>query len=183
MSEVKKPTHGFTKHGQAVHARTQDHLPEATRYQRFNKRVAIWITKNAGSMTAFWLFWVLCCLILPSVLYAMGDISVKEYVPAFATTFGFNLLGTWFLTTCLELVLMPAIMVGQNIQSAAADVRSTKQFEDTEEVRVDMKTTLDRLDVDTAGGLKDVIDRFDALEALVKSALASLQNGAKPTEP
>jgi hypothetical protein len=77
---------------------------------------------------------------------------------------------------------MPAIMVGQNIQSAAADVRSTKQFEDTEEVRVDMKTTLDRLDVDTAGGLKDVIDRFDALEALVKSALASLQNGAKPTE-
>jgi len=77
---------------------------------------------------------------------------------------------------------MPAIMVGQNIQSAAADVRSAKQFEDTEDVKADMKTTLDRLDVETAGGLKIVMDRFDALETLVKSALEGMQPDTKTAE-
>jgi hypothetical protein len=73
-------------------------------------------------------------------------------------------------------------MVGQNLQNEAADARSAKQFEDTEDVRNDMKTALDRLDVATAGGLKDVTDRFDALEALVKSALERLQPGTKAAE-
>jgi uncharacterized membrane protein len=182
MTDVKPPTHGFTKHGQAVHGRTQDHLPEATRYQRFNKKVAIWITKNAGSMSFFWVCWLLCFTILPSVLYSMGLIPKHEIIPAFFLTFGFELLMTWFASTVLELVLMPAIMVGQNIQSAAADVRSTKQFEDTEDVKADMKTALDRLDIETAGGLKAVIDRFDALDVLVKSVLESVQTGTKKAE-
>lgn len=61
--------------------------------------------------------------------------------------------------------------MGQNIQSAASDVRATKQFEDTEDVRTDMKTTLDRLDLETAGDLTAVFDRFDELEKLVKASL------------
>jgi hypothetical protein len=69
---------------------------------------------------------------------------------------------------------MPAIMVGQNIQSAASDARSAKQFEDTEDVKDDMKTALDLLNTKTAGGLKDVMDRLAALEDLVKSTLKSV---------
>jgi uncharacterized membrane protein len=178
MTSTRKPTHGYTKNGQAVHARTQDHLPDDTAYNRFNKKVAIWITKNAGSMTFFWFCWLLCLTILPSCLVIAGYMHMK----AFFVTFDFELLVTWFASTVLELVLMPAIMVGQNIQSAAADVRSAKQFEDTEDVRTDMKTALDRLDVSTAGGLKDVIDRIDALEALVKSTLAGTMPGPRASE-
>lgn len=89
---------------------------------------------------------------------------------------------TWLLSTCFQLTLLPALMVGQNLQNEAADARSAKQFEDTEDVRNDMKTALDRLEVATAGGLKDVIDRFDALEALVKSALERLQPSTKAAE-
>ena len=59
---------------------------------------------------------------------------------------------------------------------------SAKQFEDTEDVRGDMKTALDRLDVQTAGGLKGVTDRFDALEALVESAIATVKSGPKTTQ-
>ena len=44
-----------------------------------------------------------------------------------------------------------------------------------------MKTALDRLDVQTAGGLKGVTDRFDALEALVESAIATVKSGPKTT--
>ncbi len=80
---------------------------------------------------------------------------------------------TWLFSTFLQLVLLPAIVVGQNLQSAASDARSAKQFEDTEDVRSDIKTALDRLNCETAGGLRDVLDRIDALEVLVGSAMAS----------
>ena len=165
IDKKRKPTHGFTKQGLAVHAKTHDHLPDNTAYQRFNKKIAIWITRNAGSMTFFWICWLICFTILPSVLYSMGVIPKHEIIPAFFLTFGFELLMTWFASTVLELVLMPAIMVGQNIQSAAADARAAKQFEDTEEVRNDMKTALDRLDSTTEGGIKILLDHIMALEA------------------
>jgi hypothetical protein len=55
MTEVKNPTHGFTKHGLAVHAKIMDHMRDDTAYQRFNKKVALALTKNVGTMTAFWI--------------------------------------------------------------------------------------------------------------------------------
>ena len=44
------------------------------------------------------------------------------------------------------------------MQSVASDIRSQHTYEDT-------LLILDRLDVHTAGGLKDLADRIDALEA------------------
>ncbi len=149
-----KPHFGHTRHGLAVHLRTHDHLPDATRYQRFNKACAIWITKNVGSMTAFWVFTVLAAFVAPSCLYAAWYIHWKTFL----TTFGFELLATLILSTWLELALMPAIMVGQNIQSAASDARAAKQFEDVEELRTAVATALDLLDTRTQGGLKDILD-------------------------
>jgi len=127
--------------------RTIDHHPADTAYQRFNKWCAIWITKNVGSMTCFWLFTVLCAFVTPSCLYAAGYIHFK----AFFTTFGFELLATLVLSTWLELALMPAIMVGQNLQSAAADARAEQEYKDTEVI-------VDRLDTHTQGGLTEVLD-------------------------
>jgi hypothetical protein len=60
-----------------------------------------------------------------------------------------------------SLVLLSVIMVGQNVQSVASDVRSQHTYDDTLEI-------LDRLDIHTEGGLKDLADRIDQLEALVK---------------
>ncbi len=182
MNVVRKPTHGFTKHGQAVHGRTADHLRDDTAYQRMNKKVAIFLTKNVGTMTCFWLFCVLSLTCLPSVLYAMNVIHKHSLFPAFMLTFGFELLMTWFISTTIQVILLPAIMVGQNIQSEASDVRSAKQFEDTEDVRSDMKTALDRLDINTAGGLKAVLDGIGALDASLKSTLEKVQVGPKTTE-
>jgi hypothetical protein len=54
-------------------------------------------------------------------------------------------------------VLLPALMVGQNLQSATADARAAKTFEDTEKI-------LDRLDTHTAGGLRDVLAAIEALK-------------------
>jgi hypothetical protein len=183
MTDVNKPAHGFTKHGYAVYARTMDHLPDRSRYQRFNKKIALLLTNKVGTMTCFWVFCFLTLFILPSVLYSMGLISKDALGIAFVTSFGFELLLTWAFSTFLQLVLLPAIMVGQNLQNAAGDARAAKQFEDTEAIKNDMDTALDRLDCDTEGGLKYILDRFDALEALVTSAVNNMPPGAATTTP
>lgn len=166
-----RPHFGFTRHhGFAVHARTLDHLapkPDDSAYQRFNKRLALILVKNVGTMTCFWVFWAMGLCILPSVLYAMGDL--KHFGPlGFMLTFGFELLGTWLISTCFQAVLLPGLMVGQNLQNEAADARAAKQFEDTEMIA-------DRLDLDTAGGLADVM----AAIGQIREQVAALQGGGQ----
>jgi hypothetical protein len=150
---ASRPPHwGFTRRGLAVHARVIDHHPDGTAYQRFNKRVATLLTDNVGTMTCFWCFCLLCLLVLPAVL-------PPGYFPAFMqamTSFRYELLMTWLLSTCFQLTLLPALMVGQNLQNAAADVRSAKTFEDTEQIA-------DRLDMSTRGGLADLYEKLKEL--------------------
>ena len=54
-----------------------------TRYARFNKTVAVWLTKNVGTMTCFWIFWLACFTILPSCLHEMGVVPAQWILPAF----------------------------------------------------------------------------------------------------
>ena len=67
----------------------------------------------------------------------------------------------WIAQTFLQLVLLSVIMVGQNVQSVASDVRSQHTYDDTVQI-------LDRLDIHTPGGLKDLADRIDDLETAMK---------------
>ncbi len=66
----------------------------------------------------------------------------------------------WIAQTFLQLVLLSVIMVGQNVESVASDIRSQHTYEDTLKI-------LDRLDIHTAGGIKDIADRLDRLEAKI----------------
>ena len=127
------PQHGYTKHGHAVHGKTKDHLPSATRYQRFNKSAAVWITDKVGTMTCTWIFCVLALLSLPAVL-TTASIIPAHALPSVVTRASTIALISWIAQTFLQLVLLPAIMVGQNVQSEAADARAAKTFEDVETV-------------------------------------------------
>jgi hypothetical protein len=63
-------------------------------------------------------------------------------------------------------VLLPIIIVGQNIQSKAADARATKTFEDVEDARKKIEEAIDLLDVRTEGGLHDAVAMIiDAINA------------------
>lgn len=152
-----KPHFGFTRHhGLPVHARVVDHLPDGTPYLRFNKRVAILLTRRIGTMTCFWCFCFLCLLVLPAVLPA----GIFPAFMLFMTSFHYELFMTWLLSTCFQLTLLPALMVGQNLQNAAADSRAAKQFEDTELIA-------DRLNTATEGGITEILD---AIASLPKAA-------------
>jgi hypothetical protein len=99
------------------------------------------LTKVVGTMWCFYLFNGIALVSLPSALRT-GQLTI---------------IINWVSSNWIQLILLPALMVGQNVQSAAADARAVKTFEDTEKI-------LDRLDTHTAGGLRDVIEAIEALK-------------------
>lgn len=157
------PTHGFTRLGQEVHKRTLDHLPTQSRYQRLNKAVAVALTKYVGTMTCFWVFCLLALFSLPAVL--SGFSVFHSFFPATLVKASIIALVAWVAQTFIQLVLLPALMVGQNLQNEAADARAAKTFEDVEEARNCIKQALDLLDVRTEGGIKVLLDAIDALRS------------------
>lgn len=106
----------------------------------FNAKVAIVLTKVVGTMWCFYVFNGIALVSLPSALQT-GQLTV---------------IINWVSSNWIQLILLPALMVGQNVQSTAADARAAKTFEDTERI-------LDRLNTQTAGGLKEVLDAIHAL--------------------
>jgi hypothetical protein len=103
----------------------------------FNAKLAVLITRLVGTMWCAYLFTVIALIGLPAALRPGGEGIIA-----------------WIAQTFLQLVLLSVIMVGQNVQSLAADARAENTFED-------VQTVLDRLDIRTQGGLKAILDRLD----------------------
>jgi hypothetical protein len=101
-------------------------VPAATApwYDRFNAAVALKITGGVGTMWCAYAFAALSLVSLPAAIRS-GD----------AVT-----LVSWISQTFLQLVLLSVIIVGQNIQAAAADKRAEATYEDADAV---LHTSLD----------------------------------------
>jgi hypothetical protein len=84
----------------------------------FNGRLGAKITAVVGTMWVAYLFTVLALISLP------GAISTKDTVVIVA----------WVAQTFLQLVLLPIIIVGQNVQSSAADKRAIQTYKDAEAI-------------------------------------------------
>jgi hypothetical protein len=156
-----KPHFGHTKTGKPVHLHTHDYHPVGNVYARFNKKVAIAVTNFVGSMTCAWIFCVLALVSLPAVLTIAFNLHM---FPHWLVSAGLIALVAWIAQTFLQLVLLSIIIVGSNLGQAANDARSAKQFEDTEVI-------VDRLDLDTQGGLADIekhLLRQDAILSQLK---------------
>lgn len=75
---------------------------------RFNTWVAIKITTYVGSMWCAYAFALLTLISLPA--------AIKSGEPI--------IIVAWIAQTFLQLVLLPIIIVGQNVQAAASDARA-----------------------------------------------------------
>ena len=97
---------------QDVHAQVHGAGPAG----RFNSRLAVLITKSVGTMWAAYLFALIAVVSLPQALSAFlsGD-----------TVTGI----TWLSQSFLQLVLLPIIIVGQNVISAYQDARAEADHE------------------------------------------------------
>lgn len=105
----------------------------------FNAKFAVLITRLVGTMWCAYLFGVIALIGLGPALKPGGEGIIA-----------------WIAQTFLQLVLLSVIMVGQNVQSLAADAQAAHTFRDAE-------TILDRLDVHTQGGIRAVLDRLDEI--------------------
>ncbi|MGB8214031.1 MAG: hypothetical protein WCE68_10780 [Anaerolineales bacterium] len=92
-----------------VHATVHGEGPIA----RFNTRVAVTITKSVGSMWCAYVFALLALISLPAAIASHDPVIIVS----------------WIAQTFLQLVLLPIIIVGQNVQSAASDARAESDHE------------------------------------------------------
>ena len=117
---------------------------DVERADGINAKIAVFLTNIVGSMWCAYVFAVIALIGLPPALKPGGEGIIA-----------------WIAQTFLQLVLLSVIMVGQNVQSVASDVRSQHTYDDTVQI-------LDRLDIHTEGGLKDLADRIDTLESAIQ---------------
>jgi len=90
-----------------------DLLPRGTAINRFNTSVALLVTRVVGSMWCAYAFALFDLISLPAAIRG-----------------GPSTVVSWVAQTFLQLVLLSVIMVGQNVQAAAADKRAEATFHD-----------------------------------------------------
>jgi hypothetical protein len=117
---------------------------------RFNQRVGLAITSGVGTMWCAYAFALLALVSLPAAIASKSAIIIVA----------------WIAQTFLQLVLLPVIIVGQNIQAVAADARSKATYDDAGAILDEAKQIQAHLAAqDTAMGL--LLDKIRALETKI----------------
>jgi hypothetical protein len=86
-------------------------------FAKLNARVGLRVTLVVGTMWCAYLFTILALVALPD--------AIKQ---------GTYFIVVWLSSSFLQLVLLPIIIVGQNIQAVASDQRADDTYKDAEAV-------------------------------------------------
>jgi len=90
---------------------------------RFNAKVGLKITVIVGTMWCAYLFTLLALISAPTAFRSGNKLIIVA----------------WIAQTFLQLVLLPIIIVGQNVQAAAADARAEATYDDAAAVLEEAK--------------------------------------------
>jgi hypothetical protein len=90
---------------------------------RLNAKVGLKITVIVGTMWCAYLFTLLALISAPTALRSGNSLIIVA----------------WIAQTFLQLVLLPIIIVGQNVQAAAADARAEATYKDAAAVLEEAK--------------------------------------------
>jgi hypothetical protein len=82
-------------------------------FGRFNTRIAVMVTKSVGSMWCAYIFALISLVALPAAIMSHDPIIIVA----------------WISQAFLQLVLLPIIIVGQNVQAQASDARALSDHE------------------------------------------------------
>ena len=114
-------------------------------FVRFNARFGLRVTLVVGTMWCAYLFSLIALIALPSAIQA-----------------GLFYVIVWISSSFLQLVLLPIIIVGQNIQAAAADRRAEDTYRDAEAVLLEAKQIQDHL-LAQDKAITEIVARLEAL--------------------
>ena len=101
---------------------------------QFQDRVAVVITTAVGSMYALYFF----------IIFVFGwmlwqAVAKKPFDP-------FPFVFMIFISNIIQLLLLPLVMVGQNIQNRHAQLRAEEEYHTTKTIHQDIETILTTLD-------------------------------------
>ena len=138
---------------------------EMDKVNTFNAKVAVLVTNVVGSMWCAYVFTLLALCSLPAVL--SGFAVFGHTFPNWLIKTSVIALVAWIAQTFLQLVLLSVIMVGQAVQSAAADARAINTYNDSEWIK-------NQVDEHTDGGLKLLVDGLNAMPDQILSQVKTL---------
>ena len=99
-----------------------------------NERIGLAVTKRVGTMWAAYVFFGLSLVSLPAALSSGSEIVIVS----------------WIAQTFLQLVLLPIIIVGQNIQAKSSDERAIATYEDAGAILEEARQIQEHLKVQDA---------------------------------
>ena len=154
---MTKPSYDYTPHPH-VEARKDKHPGKklAADKMPLNNRIGLGITKRVGTMWAAYIFFGLTLVSLPAAL-ASGNTLI--------------IVG-WIAQTFLQLVLLPIIIVGQNLQAHESEKRAIATYEDAGAILEEAKEIQNHL-TDQDKALTHLVERMSVLEAQLSKQLKS----------
>jgi hypothetical protein len=90
---------------------------------KFNTSLALKITNGVGSMWTAYIFSILALVSLPAIL-TQGHFVPAGTFPKWLISVSLIALVAWIAQTFIQLVLLPIIMVGQNVIQAQNDAKA-----------------------------------------------------------
>jgi len=143
------------KYQQHPHVATRKHPAEKSRKIGVNERIGLWVTKRVGTMWAAYVFFGLTLVSLPAAI-ASGNVIVMV---------------SWIAQTFLQLVLLPIIIVGQNIQAASSEERAIATYEDAGAILEEAKEIQVHLQQQDKA-LSTLVNKVKVLEAQLEGQVA-----------
>jgi hypothetical protein len=119
-----------------------------------NEKIGLGVTKSVGTMWAAYVFFGLTLVSLPAAL-GSGNVIV---------------IVSWVAQTFLQLVLLPIIIVGQNIQAKSSDDRAIATYEDAGAILEESKEIQAHLGAQDEA-LSALIDKMTKLEEQIAKQL------------
>ncbi|GAB6856177.1 hypothetical protein [Microbacterium xylanilyticum] len=126
--------------------------PQDKAINRFNRKVGLGITTSVGTMWCAYVFAALALVSLPAAILSGNAIVIVG----------------WIAQTFLQLVLLPVIIVGQNIQAAASDARAAATYEDAGAILAEAQQIQQHLATQDAA-IGALLDKVKGLEASLEA--------------
>jgi uncharacterized membrane protein len=118
----------------------------------FNTQIAVWLTQHVGTMWTAYGFAVLATIGLFGILGLLSPIVA--------------LLVAWTSQTFIQLVLLPIIMVGQNVLGRKSELQADEAYATTMKTFADIEAVMKHLN--------DLDEKIFALEQLMKAQTGSI---------
>jgi hypothetical protein len=128
--------------------KSKPELTDKTPALSLNERIGLFITKTVGNMWAAYVFVAIALISLPAAIASGNELVIVA----------------WIAQTFLQLVLLPIIIVGQNLQAAESEKRAIATYEDAGAILAEAKQLQEHLSVQDKT-LNHLVEKIEKLEA------------------